>query len=106
MSEESSLLKQAFLAIQEMQAKLDRAERRNIEPVAVIGMGCRFPGGAVDAETFWEMLREGRDAVSTVPADRWDADAYYDPDPDKPGKMVTRRGGFIDRVDEFDAAVF
>ncbi len=105
-TEESSLLKQAFLAIQEMQAKLDAAERSSREPIAVIGMGCRLPGGVVDGETFWELLREGRDAVSTVPSARWNADDYYDPDPDRPGKMVTRQGGFLDQVDEFDARFF
>ena len=69
-------------------------------------MGCRFPGGAFDAESFWQMLRDGCDAISIVPADRWDADAYYDPDPDTPGKMVTRWGGFLDQVDTFDAKFF
>jgi acyl transferase domain-containing protein/NADPH:quinone reductase-like Zn-dependent oxidoreductase/NADP-dependent 3-hydroxy acid dehydrogenase YdfG/acyl carrier protein len=105
-TEEPTLLKQAFLAIQEMQAKLDAAERRITEPIAVVGMGCRLPGGVVDGESFWTLLREGRDAVTRVPADRWDADAYYDPDPDEPGKMVTRQGGFLDRVDGFDARFF
>ena len=104
---EQSLLKQAFLAMQELQAKLDRAERRNSEPIAIVGMGCRFPGGAVDPESFWTLLREGRNAISRVPAERWDVDAYYDPDPDAPGKMVTRYGGFLDRAaDGFDAGFF
>ncbi len=104
--EETSLLKQAFLAIQEMQAKLDRVERRNTEPIAIVGMGCRFPGGVVDGETFWNLLREGRDAISLVPPERWDVEAYYDPDPDAPGKMVTHWGGFLDQVDKFDAGFF
>ncbi|MGC1782802.1 MAG: type I polyketide synthase, partial [Acidobacteriaceae bacterium] len=103
---ESSLLKQALLAIQQMKAKLDAAERRNAEPIAAVGLGCRFPGDVVDGGTFWDLLREGRDAISVVPCDRWDADAYFDPNPDTPGKMVTRRGGFLDRVDGFDARFF
>ncbi|MGO1117062.1 SDR family NAD(P)-dependent oxidoreductase [Rhodovibrionaceae bacterium A322] len=74
--------------------------------VAIIGLGCRLPGGAVDRETFWALLAEGRDAVTQVPADRWDIDAYYDPDPDKPGKTYARHGGFLDQVDRFDAAFF
>ncbi len=106
MTEQSSLLKQAFLAVQEMQARLDRAEARSREPIAIVGMGCRFPGGAVDGETFWKVLSEGRDAISAIPGDRWDADAYYDADPDRPGKMVTRCGGFLEQVDTFDAQFF
>jgi acyl transferase domain-containing protein/NADPH-dependent curcumin reductase CurA len=101
-----SLLKQAFLAIQELEAKLDRAERASREPIAVIGIGCRFPGGVTGPESFWDLLRNGRDAISVVPADRWDADAYFDSDPDQPGKMVTRHGGFLNQVDAFDAGLF
>ncbi|OOK81799.1 beta-ketoacyl synthase, N-terminal domain protein [Mycobacterium kansasii] len=51
------------------------------EPVAVVGIGCRFPGDATDPDSFWDLLIEGRNAISRVPADRWDADAFYDPDP-------------------------
>ncbi|HEV2146667.1 MAG TPA: type I polyketide synthase, partial [Longimicrobiaceae bacterium] len=75
------------------------------EPVAVVGMACRFPG-ADSPEAFWRLLRDGVDAVREVPAERWDADALYDPDPAVPGKMSTRWGGFLDRVDAFDAAFF
>ncbi|MEO6829391.1 MAG: beta-ketoacyl synthase N-terminal-like domain-containing protein, partial [Acidobacteriaceae bacterium] len=70
-TDQSSLLKQAFLALQEMQAKLDRAERQSHEPIAIVGLGCRLPGGVVDGETFWSLLEEGRDAISTVPSVRW-----------------------------------
>ena len=105
-TEGTTLLKQAFLAIQEMQSKLEAAERRAREPIAVVGIGCRFPGGVVDGETFWELLSKGRDAISHIPSDRWNADDYYDPDPDQPGKMVTRQGGFLDQVDGFDARFF
>ncbi|HVC90457.1 MAG TPA: polyketide synthase, partial [Acidobacteriaceae bacterium] len=105
-TEGSALLKQAFLAVQEMQAKLEAAELRSREPIAIIGLGCRFPGAVVNGDTFWDLLREGRDAISLVPPDRWDADAYYDPDPDQPGKMVTRWGGFLDQIDQFDAKFF
>ncbi|MGB8479153.1 MAG: type I polyketide synthase, partial [Acidobacteriaceae bacterium] len=105
-TEGSTLLKQAFLAVQEMQAKLEAAELRAREPIAVVGLGCRFPGGADSGDSFWDLLRDGRDAISLVPPDRWDADAYYDPDPDQPGKMVTRWGGFLDQVDQFDTKFF
>ena len=72
---------------------------------AIVGYAARFPGAA-DAEQFWQVLREGRDAVSEVPEDRWDVDAFYNPDPDAPGKIATRRGGFVDDVTGFDAPFF
>ena len=75
------------------------------EPIAVVGLSCRFPG-APNADAFWKLLRDGVDAIREVPADRWDVDELYDPDPDAPGKMITRWGGFIDDVDKFDASFF
>ncbi len=74
-------------------------------PVAVVGLSCRFPG-ASSPEEFWELLVGERDAVGETPADRWDNDVFYDPDPDAPGKVSTRWGGFIDDIDKFDAAFF
>ena len=76
------------------------------EPIAIIGMGCRFPGGANTPEAFWQLLKNGVDAVSEVPADRWDANALYDPDPSTPGKMNTRWGAFLDQLDQFDPNFF
>ena len=75
------------------------------EPIAIVGMACRFPGGATPEE-FWDLLREGRESISEVGGDRWDIDAFFDADPDAPGKMVSRRGGFLPRVDLFDAEFF
>ncbi|MEM7308295.1 MAG: type I polyketide synthase [Planctomycetota bacterium] len=75
------------------------------EPIAVIGLGCRFPG-APSPTAFWDLLREGRDAVREVPPDRWNADAFYDPDPNAPGRTISRWGGFLDDVEGFDAAFF
>src|SRR5580693_2955723 len=72
---------------------------------AIVGYAARFPGAA-DADEFWDVLREGRDAVSEVPEDRWDVDEFYDPDPDTPGKVATRRAGFVDDVTGFDAPFF
>ncbi len=105
-SDHSVLLRQALRAVEQMKRKLDAAEQRARQPIAIVGMGCRFPGGADDAASFWELLRDGREAISEVPADRWDIDAYYDPDPAKPGKMVSRFGGFLTDIDKFDAAFF
>ncbi len=98
--------KRLALLAMELQAKLERVEQEQQEPIAVIGMGCRFPGGANDAESYWRLLRDGVDAIREVPADRWDINAYYDPDPDAPGKMNTRFGGFLDQVDHFDPHFF
>ena len=72
---------------------------------AMLGYAVRFPGAA-DADEFWKLLSDGRDASSVVPADRWDADEFFDPDPDAPGKMVTCRAGFVDDVAGFDASFF
>ncbi len=77
-----------------------------LEPIAVVGMGCRFPGGANDPASFWEMLSKGTDAICEVPRDRWSISDYYDPDPKAPGKMYTRHGGFLSQVDKFDAHFF
>lgn len=76
-----------------------------LDRIAIIGMGCRFPG-AEDPAAFWQMLKDGVDAVSEVPADRWSLRAFYDPDTGKHGKLVTRCGGFLPEVDRFDAAFF
>ncbi|XXX76158.1 SDR family NAD(P)-dependent oxidoreductase [Sorangium sp. So ce134] len=76
------------------------------EAIAIVGMGCRYPGGARDLAGFWRLLEQGADAMREVPKERWDIDAYYDPDPDAPGKTVTRRGAFLDDIDRFDAGFF
>lgn len=100
-----SLLEQALQALDTMQSRLEASERLRRAPVAIIGMSCRFPGSP-DIAGYWDLLRQGRDGVRDVPRDRWDADAYYDPDPQAPGKTSARRGGFLDRVDQFDPALF
>jgi acyl transferase domain-containing protein/acyl carrier protein len=72
---------------------------------AIVGYAARLPGAA-DTDEFWQVLRQGRDTVSEVPKDRWDVEEFFDPDPDAPGKIVTRRAGFIDDVAGFDAPFF
>ncbi|WP_434391510.1 SDR family NAD(P)-dependent oxidoreductase [Melittangium boletus] len=76
------------------------------EPIAIVGMGCRFPGGVGSPAELWTMLSGGVDAITEIPADRWDRDAWYDPDPDAPDKTTIRHGGFIDDVAGFDAGLF
>ena len=74
--------------------------------IAIIGIGCRFPGGVTNVESFWKLLVEGREAVSEVPADRWNVERYYDPEPGITGKTFAKRGGFLDQIDQFDPQFF
>ncbi len=74
-------------------------------PIAIVGIGCRLPG-ASGPDGFWQLLRDGTDAIRTIPPNRWDADELYDPDPSTPGKMNTRWGGFLDDIEGFDADHF
>ena len=86
-----------------MTAAIRRADRRD---VALVGIGCRFPGNVVDVASFWAFLCSGSNAIGEIPTDRIDVATYFDPDPEKPGKMSANRGGYLERVDEFDAAFF
>jgi acyl transferase domain-containing protein/NADPH:quinone reductase-like Zn-dependent oxidoreductase/thioesterase domain-containing protein/acyl carrier protein len=72
-------------------------------PVAIVGIGCRFPGAVVDPESFWKLLVEGRSGIREVPSDRWSIGRYYHPDPAASGAMITKWGGFVDNLDMFDA---
>lgn len=101
-----SPLKRALLAVERMQKRVDAQEAQRHEPIAVVGMSCRFPGGATNPDAFWNMLQTGADGIREVPPERWDIDAYYSPDPSAPGKMTTRWGGFLGPVDGFDASFF
>lgn len=76
------------------------------DPVVIVGMACRFPGGADSPEKFWELLAGGKDAIVEVPANRWNNDLFFDSRPAVPGKLNTRWAGFINDVDQFDAALF
>jgi polyketide synthase 5 len=74
--------------------------------IAIIGMACRLPGGINSPEQLWEALLRGDDLVSEIPADRWDADEYYDPEPGVPGRSVSRSAAFPDDVAGFDCELF
>ncbi len=76
------------------------------EPLAIVGIGCRLPGGADSAGHLWELLRSETDATRVVPETRWNAGRYHDPNPAKVGKIVTRRGGFLSAIDQFDPQFF
>jgi 3-oxoacyl-[acyl-carrier-protein] synthase II len=108
-AEALSPTKRALLAIKDLQAKVEALEQAldqaKHEPIAIVGMGCRFPG-ADNPAAFWQLLRDGSHAITDIPGDRWDVDRYYSPDPDAPGKMVTRYGGFVPHLYDFDAPFF
>ncbi len=78
----------------------------NVEPIAIIGIGCRFPGGVVDPESYWKLLIDRVDAITEVPQDRWSLDKYCHPDPNRPGRTYSNCGGFIKNIDSFDAQFF
>ncbi len=79
--------------------------KQDKEPIAIIGVGCRFPGAA-NPESFWQLLHDGVDAITEVPPCRWDVDAFCDPDSAKSDKMNIRWGGFLEQVDQFDPQFF
>ncbi|MCH9650133.1 MAG: SDR family NAD(P)-dependent oxidoreductase [Deltaproteobacteria bacterium] len=97
--------KRALKALQEMQGRLDEFEARRSEPIAIVGMGYRFPG-ADSVAAYWQLLTEGADAISEVPAHRWDIHRLYHPDPDARGKISGRWGGFLEGLDRFDTSFF
>ena len=102
-----SLIKDALNQIKVLKTKLHTLEKAKNEPIAIIGMSCRFPQGANSPETFWELLQSGTDAISEIPPQRWNIDNYYDPKPDARGKVYTRHGGFLNQpIDQFDADFF
>ncbi len=104
--------KRLVLLAMELQNRLASLESsagkpaENQHAVAVVGMACRFPGDANTPEDYWQLLVDGVDAVTEIPANRWDVDAYYDPNADAAGKMSTRWGGFMSGVDQFDPLLF
>ncbi|OBA59287.1 polyketide synthase [Mycobacterium sp. 1100029.7] len=103
-----AIIAEALHKIDDLSARLEIAEKAGTEPIAVVGMGCRFPGGVDSPEQFWDLLRDGRSGIVKVPAQRWDADALYTEDHTVPGTICNREGGFLStwEPDEFDAEFF
>ncbi|ASA57845.1 type I polyketide synthase [Vibrio gazogenes] len=98
--------KQLMLLAAQMKRELTVVQKRQHEAIAIVGMGCRFPGGVTTPEVYWERLCEGYDGISDVPADRWDNEKYYDPDIRAPWKIRTKKAGFLSDIDLFDASFF
>ncbi|WP_454783207.1 SDR family NAD(P)-dependent oxidoreductase [Legionella sp. WA2022007384] len=86
--------------------KSEPLQSESPDPIAIIGMSCRFPGGANTPEQFWKILSSGKDGLQPIPKHRWDNQLYYDPQPFTAGKIVSSKGGFIDNIDCFDPALF
>ncbi|MBV1920901.1 MAG: polyketide synthase, partial [Pseudomonadales bacterium] len=99
------LIKKSVLALEQVKKQNKAIVDAQHESIAVVGMGCRFPGGK-DLEAFWQLQLEGNDAITPVPGSRWDKDKFYDADPDVPGKICTKYGGFLDGIDQFDPSLF
>ena len=101
-----SSTKRALLEIRGLRARVDQYERASAEPIAIVGLGCRLPGGVNDEASLWRVLRDGVDTIEKVPADRWNCHAHHDSDPDHPGTTWNETGGFLDNVAGFDASFF
>ncbi|MCB9793476.1 MAG: SDR family NAD(P)-dependent oxidoreductase [Alphaproteobacteria bacterium] len=95
----------ALMALRALRERVQELEAEARAPIAVIGLSCRLPG-APSVDALWRMLTEGGEGVGPVPPERWDAEALYHPDPNRPGRLTSRRGGFLTGLDRFDAAFF
>ena len=105
-SAELSPVKRALLEIRELRSRIAQLEGERAEPIAIVGMSVRAPGGVTDPESFARMLWAGTDAITDIPASRWRLDEWFDEGQDTAGRMYTRYGGFLDDVDQFDAEFF
>src|SRR5271169_6192060 len=94
-------LRKALVQVERLKRTNRALLERSSEPIAIVGMGCRFPGGVESPEDLWRLLADGRDAITDAPRDRWDAEEFRAPRPGAPRTMATQKGGFIEGVDRF-----
>jgi len=105
MSQSARESEKVLRIIERLENEVATLRRAQDEPIAVVGLSCRFPG-AEHPEAYWSLLLRGEPSITEVPRERWNIDALYDADPDAPGKMSTRYGGFLEKIDQFDAPFF
>ena len=104
MSTEKDKLKRALVAIRTLKSKLKTAQSGT--SIAIVGAGCRFPGGANDLDSYWKLIKEGRDVIGEIPKDRWNKDEWFSTDRDATGKMYSKWGGFLPNIEYFDPKFF
>jgi acyl transferase domain-containing protein len=101
-----NLVKRSLAALKDLRSKYESLDNSRREPIAIVGMGCRYPGGGDSPEALWKLLCGKVDAVTEIPADRWEAQQYFDPEVGTPGKMHMRFGAFLSAPDQFDPYFF